>query len=111
MARKPKNLTIQKVNNSALTPLSYTVPTGTVTSASLVVTNQSTDITDVSIYINNTVDDFLLVTKKLAGGVGKSWRVLELSDEKLSAGYVVKVKSSKSQPINYFMSGSEITES
>lgn len=107
--RQPSNLSIKEINTTALTSLDYIVPANTVTTCSLVVTNNSGSINTVSIYVNDTISDHLLVTKKLASGLGKTWRVLELSDIKLNAGFELKIKLDSANTVNFNLSGSEIT--
>lgn len=111
MARLQKSLTIKTISSTDIEFLGYEVPKKTTTAPSLVVTNFSNSINTISIYINDTENDFLLAEKKIPSGIGKTWRVLELSDLKLNAGYKIKVQQSSSDPVNYFLSGSEITES
>jgi len=109
--RQIKNLSIKEINTTVITSLDYVVPANTVTACSLVVTNNSGAINTVSIYVNDSNKDHLLVTKKLASGVGKTWRVLELSDIKLNAGFELKIKLDSVNLVNFNLSGSEISES
>lgn len=111
MARKPKSAVIVKFVDAALHELDYDVPNGTVTTAFLNVTNLSNDINTISVYINDGSDDYLLKSYPVAAGIGKSWRVIELSDQKLNTGYKIKVKASNSGEMNYFLSVTEISES
>lgn len=110
MARTPKSLAIQTIASSALTALDYVVPTSTTTSASLVLTNGTANTLDISVYINNGADDFLLVNRKIPAGIGKDWRVIEVTDLKLSAGFSVKVQATTSDSFNAFLSGSEVID-
>ena len=109
MARSPKSATIEKFADAAFHTLDYVVPTNKTATAFLVVTNLTMNTNVISVYINNGIDDFLLKTQPLAAGVGKSWRVLELSDLKLNSGFSIKVKASNSSETNYFLSVSEIS--
>lgn len=109
MAREPKSLVITQLSAAGDNTLSYVVPAATVTSASLVLTNAASLINEVTVIINNGTSDFILARKKLPAGIGKSWRVLEMSDEKLSAGFFVKINLSASSPVNVFLSGNEFT--
>ena len=111
MARQPKSLSIKEINTTTITSLDYVVPSGVVTNASLVVTNNSGTINTVDVYVNDTVSDHLLVSKKIASGIGKTWRVLELSDIKLNTGFEIKIKLSSANLVNFYLSGSEISES
>ena len=110
MARFPKSLDIQKIASSDLVNLGYTVPKNTVTSATLIVTNASNNVIDVSVYINDTTDDFILTKKKIAAGIGKAWRVIEISDKKLGEGFTIKVQATTNDPYNVFLSGSEVID-
>ena len=111
MAREPKSLVVTQLSVAGDNSLSYVVPAATVTSASLVITNAAALINEVTVIINNGASDFVLSRKKLPAGIGKSWRVLEISDEKLSAGFFVKINLSVASPINVFLSGNEFTGS
>ena len=110
MAREPKSLVVTQIAAAGDNTLSYVVPAATVTSASLVITNVAPVINEVTVIINNGTSDFILARKKLPAGIGKSWRVLEMSDEKLSAGFFVKIGLSVSSAVNVFLSGNEFTE-
>lgn len=110
MARNPKSLAIQQIATTDLTAIAYTVPDDTVTSATLVLTNASTSIIEISIFINNGSGDFILDKVKLPGGVGKRERVISLSDVKQNPGFVIKVQATTSSAFNVFLSGSEVID-
>ena len=108
MSRTPKNAAILNNTTTSLVALDYTVPVNTVAAPSLVVTNNSSSINYIEIYITSDGVDYIIASKNLPGGSGKSWRVLELSDQKLNAGHKISVKQSDSSSVNYFLSVSEI---
>lgn len=111
MSRTPKNAVITELVTTDLTTLAYTIPPSTVTTAYLVVTNNSATTVEVEVYLYDGQDDYLLVSKKIPGGIGKTWRVFELSDQKLNTGQSIKVKQSTANSVNYFLSVSEISDS
>lgn len=111
MARKPKSVEIKQITTTSLTTFDYDVPANTVASPSLVITNAASTINTIKIFINDGEDDFLLVEKTIPAGIGKTWRVLEMSDQKLNTGYKIKIQPSSVTAINYFLSVSEISES
>lgn len=111
MARIPKSLAIQVISSTSLITLNYVVPPGNVTSATLVLTNTTSSIIDVTIFINNTVSDFIIDRVKIPGGSGKRKRITTLSDEKLNAGFLIKVQSTTTDAFNAFLSGSEVNVS
>ncbi|MGB0943139.1 MAG: hypothetical protein ACPGUE_12085 [Marinomonas sp.] len=110
MARTLKNADIQVISSTDLTELNYAVPSRSVATASLVITNLTINPLDIDVYINNGTNDYLLATNKIAGGDGKSWFVKELNLQKLNAGYKVKIQSSTTDSFNAFLSVSEISE-
>lgn len=110
MSRLPKTLAIGVTNSVSLETLDYIVPANTVTSASLVLTNQSSENVTMTIVINNGADDFVLVKKTIPGGNGKAVRVIELPDLKLSEDFQVKLQADKVAPVTHFLSGSEVTD-
>jgi len=111
MARTPKNLSIEKIESTGLITLDYIVPDKTVTTATLVLTNTTTLIIEVDIFINNTFSDFILDNVKIPAGAGKRKRIITLSDEKLNAGFLIKVQATTADAFNVFLSGSEISDS
>ena len=111
MSRAPLSATIQEVATTVITTLGYIVPANTVASPSMDITNLTTSINTISVYINNGNTDFLLVTKTIPAGIGKTWRVLELHDQKLNAGYAIKVQATTVNAFNVFLSVSEISDS
>lgn len=111
MARTPKNLSIEQVATTDLTTLDYVVPVSTVTTATLVLTNTTASIIDVTIFINDTVTDFVFDNVKIPAGIGKRKRIIALPDEKLNAGFLIKVQATTTGAFNAFLSGSEISDS
>jgi hypothetical protein len=109
MARTPLNASIEQIATTNLTTLSYTVPASTVSTPFLVLTNLTTNILDVSVYIDDGATNFLLVKGKIAGGIGKDWIVKELSTQKLNAGFAIKVQATTTDAFNAFLSVSEIS--
>jgi len=107
MARAPKNLATGTIDNTTIKEL-YEVPVDTVTSPELVLTNMSASPVDVDVTINDGSEDFLLVTARLVGGIGKRHRVPSISDVKLNQLFAVKIQLSAATPINFFLSGTEI---
>lgn len=111
MARVPKSLAIQAVSTTSLTTLNYIVPTDNVTTATLILTNTTSSIIDVTIFINNTVSDFIIDRVKIPAGSGKRKRITTIADEKLNAGFQIKVQSTTADTFNAFLSGSEVNVS
>ncbi len=110
MARTPKNASIEKIETAELITLDYLVPPSTVTTAFLVLSNLTANILDISVYINDSVSDFLLMSDKIPGGMGKTLHIKELSLEKLNAGFTIKVQSTTNDAFNAFLSVSEISD-
>tara|TARA_R110002012_G_scaffold294794_1_gene491091 strand:- start:133 stop:468 length:336 start_codon:yes stop_codon:yes gene_type:complete len=110
MARTPLNASIEQIATTSLTTLDYTVPASTVSTAFLVLTNASTSILDLSVYVNDGTTNFLLVRDKIAAGIGKDWIVKELPTQKLNAGFTIKVQSTTTDAFNAFLSVSEISD-
>jgi hypothetical protein len=106
--RTPKNADMQTIATTNLVALNYTVPVNTVSTAKLVLTNLASTTNAIEVYINDGLSDFLLAKNTLSAGNGKTWRVLELSDEKLNAGFSVKVKAAGASGYNAFLSVSEV---
>jgi len=109
MARTPKSLSIQTISSTNLITLAYIVPASTVTTATLVITNTSTSILEIDIYINNTVSDFLFEKIKIPAGFGKNKRVLAFTDEKLNQGFQIKLQATTNDEFNVFLSGVEVS--
>lgn len=110
MARELKSLGIINVQSIESQDFGYSVPSNTVTTPTLNITNRSSNAIELSVFINNGDEDYLLVKNKIAAGVGKTWRVIELHDQKLNAGFSVKVQCSTADEYNAFLSGSEISD-
>jgi hypothetical protein len=111
MARTPKNASIQEIATASLTTLNYEVPVSTASTAFLVLTNLTVSILDITVYINDGATDFLLVQEKIAGGIGKTWTVKELSTQKLNATFTIKVQATTATAFNAALSVSEISNS
>ena len=109
MARTPLNASIKQIATTTLTDLDYLVPASTVSTAFLVLTNNSTAILDISVYINDGSTNYLLVKDKIPAGLGRDWIVRELSTQKLNAGFSIKVQATTSSVFNAFLSVSEIS--
>lgn len=109
MPRTPKSLEIRQITSSGITTFSYVVPAATITSPNLVITNAAATINDITVIINDGTDDFTLAKRKLPAGIGKTWRVLEMSDQKLDTGFTIKLNLTDAGPVIYFLSGSEFT--
>lgn len=109
MPRILKSLEIKQISTTDLIEFDYVVPARTVTTPSLVITNVGASNNKISLYINDGSDDFLIATRSVPCGA-QTWRVAEMSDQKLNAGFKIKIQASESSPINYFLSGSEITD-
>ena len=110
MARTPKSAAIERIETTDLYTLDYTISPNVVSTPFLVLTNLTDNILDISIYMNDSEQDFLIVKKKIPAGSGKAWFVKELSLEKLNAGYKIKVQSTTANPFNSFLSVSEISD-
>lgn len=110
MARTPKSAAIERIETTDLFTLDYTINPNVVSTPFLVLTNLSNNILDISVYINDSEQDFLIVRNKIPAGSGKTWFVKELSLEKLNAGYKVKVQSATANPFNSFLSVSEVSD-
>ena len=108
MATIQQSLAVGTLATTTLTTL-FTADFGSNVSPTLVITNISAAKTTVSVFINNGTADFLLIKRTVPAGIGKTWRVLEMSDLKLNALFVVKIQLDSTDPINFFLSGSVIT--
>jgi len=75
----------------------------------LVITNASANRTKCNVYIQSGGVDRMLSEQTLPGGLGKSWRVLEMYDLRLASNYSVKLELPAGGTVNYFLSGIEIT--
>lgn len=109
MSRTPLSASIEQIATTDLTTLDYIVPLSTVSTPFLVITNTTVNALDISIYINNGTEDFLIVQNKIPGGIGKDWIVKELSTQKLNTGFTIKVQSTTINAFNAFLSVSEIS--
>lgn len=108
MARTPLNASIEQIATTDLTTLDYLVPASTVSTAFLVLTNLTTNILDIAVFINDGTTDFILVQDKIAGGIGKTWIIKELATQKLNAGFTVKVQATTTTAFNAALSVSEV---
>jgi len=108
MATIQQSLSIGTITDTTLTSI-FTVGANTTVAPALVLTNITANKTTVSVTINNGVTDFLLVKKAIPAGIGKTFRVLEMSDLKLNSSYVVKLQLDTTDAINFFLAGSIIT--
>jgi hypothetical protein len=109
MARSPLNLDARQIPTTALTEL-YLAPAGVVTSGlALVLTNTVATTNEISVFHDNGTTDFLIATRTLPGGSGKTWMVSEVSGLKLNAGDSIKVQSGTATAYNSNLSGSEVT--
>ena len=70
----------------------------------LVIANDGAAIAEVIVSIDDTANEVELDTKKIAGGVGKSWRVLSLADTRIGANDIINIDVI-SGSINYYLSG------
>ena len=109
MSRTPLNASIERIETDSRITLDYLVPANTVSTASLVLTNTTENILDISVYINDGSTDFILVKNKIAGGIGKEWIIKELPTQKLNTGFAVKVQATTADAFNAFLSVSEIS--
>ncbi len=109
MSRTPKSASIQEIATLDLVTLDYVVPSSTVATAFLVITNLSAIIIDISVYINDGSSDFLISQNKIPSGIGKTWIVKELTTQKLNNSFTVKVQSTTADSFNAFLSVSEIS--
>lgn len=108
MARSPLNLDTRQISTTTLTTL-YTAPAGIVASGlSLVVTNAVATANEISVYFNDGTTDYLLKTKTVPGGAGKTWIVAEVAGLKLNAGDAIKVQSGSATAYNVNLSGTEV---
>lgn len=109
MARLPVAVPPLAIATTDLTSLGYTVPANTVSTAFLVLTNASTSILDIDVFINDGTTDFIFCNVKVPAGVGKKKRVIALPDEKLGTGFSIKIQADSVSPFNAFLSISEIS--
>ena len=109
MARTPLNLDVRQISTTDLTEL-YLAPAGsTAAGLSLVITNASALQNSISVYHNNGTTDYLLATRALPGGIGKTWVVVEVAGLKINAGDSIKVQSTVASAYNSNLSGSEVS--
>lgn len=108
MSRVPQSLAIGQTTSVALQTL-FTVGNGEVVAPSLVLTNASSNVIDVSVFVNNGSADFLIESRKIPAGVGKNWQVFSLTSQKLNGGFIVKIQATTTDALNHHLSGSVIT--
>lgn len=108
MARTPLNLDTRQITTTTLTTL-YTAGAGKVASGlSLVITNAAATANTISVYFNDGTTDYLLRTRTVPAGTGKTWIVAEVSGLKLNAGDSIKVQSGSATAYNTNLSGTEV---
>lgn len=105
MARIPNNLAIGSIGTTSLTTI-FTA--STVTSLSLVITNNSSNSNEVDVYINDSTSDLLICSYKIPAGVGKTVIPKEIATQKINGNFSVKIQLSNASAVNYFLSGSVI---
>lgn len=109
MARQPLNLDSRQISTTDLTTL-YTAPAASVASGLfLVITNAAATANSISVYFNDGTTNFLLRTRSVPGGAGKTWAVAEVAGLKLNAGDSILVQSSSATAYNVNLSGTEVT--
>lgn len=74
----------------------------------LVVTNNSAVIVEVNIRVSDGTTTLELETRKIAAGIGKAWRVLSLSDLRISQNYSIEIEIDTGG-VDYHLSGIEFT--
>lgn len=110
MARTPVAVTPKTIASTSITNLGYTVPTSVISTAFLVLTNASSSILEIKVFINDGTTSFIFCTVKIPAGVGKKKRIIALPDEKLSAGMSIEVQATTTDTFNAFLSISEISD-
>ncbi len=110
MARTPVAVTPKTIATTDITDLGYTVPANTVSTAFLVLTNATSTILDINIFVSDGTTDFIFCNVKIPSGVGKKKRIVALSDEKLSTGFSIKVKATTTSTFNAFLAISEVID-
>lgn len=103
MATTQKRLSFGTVTGTALTHV-YTNGTDTV-HPYLVITNTLGAPVEAQVYIETGSVNRILDGDKIAGGNGKRWRVLSVSDLRLGAGDKVYLQLPGGGTVNYFLSG------
>lgn len=111
MARIPKAISPVTIRTTDIIDFGYTVPANTTATAFLVLTNASSAILSINIFVSDGLTDFIFCSVKIPAGVGKKKRIIALPDEKLGAGFSIKVKCSTIDTFNAFLSISEISNS
>lgn len=110
MARTPIAVAPQTISTTDITDLGYVVPDNTVSTPFLDLTNDSSSILDIDIFISDGTKDFIFCNVKIPAGVGKKKRIVALSDQKLGAGFSIKVKATTTSTFNAFLSVSEVID-
>ena len=70
----------------------------------LVISNALTTVSEVVVYVDDGTNDTRILRRKIAPGVGKSIRAIELSDTRLAANDSVSIEA-LGGTVDYFLSG------
>ena len=101
MSRSPKSAAIEKIETTDLFALGYVVPEDTVSTAFMVLTNTTDNILDVSVYINDGVEDFLLVRDKIPGQPGLFFAVHSIATD--SEGNIYTTETYEGKRVQKFV--------
>jgi hypothetical protein len=105
MARVPQSLA---TGTLSVTTLETIYNASSVTSVSLVLTNDSASSNEATVYINNGDTDLVLCKYKIPAGVGKTVTPKEVATQRINGNFSVKIQLSNASAVNYFLSGSVI---
>lgn len=110
MARTPIAVAPKTIATTDITDLGFPVPANTVSTPFLDLTNNSSSILDINIFISDGTTDFIFCNVKIPAGIGKKKRIVALSDQKLGAGFFIRVQATTTDSFNAFLSISEVID-
>ena len=105
MARTPQSISIGQTLTTAIQTI-YTGSAGDVLAPALVFTNTSASIIEISVFVNDGTTDFLIETRKIAGGLGNKWIVTSINTQKINPLDSIKFQASTATAVNHHLSGS-----
>ena len=105
MARATQSISIGQTTTTSLQTI-YTGGAGDVLSPALVFANASANKITVSVFVNDGTTDFLIETRTLPGGLGKSWIVSTINTQKINPLDSIKFQADTANALNHHLSGS-----
>lgn len=105
MARIPQSISFGQTATTAIQTI-YTGSAGDVLAPALVFTNASTNIIEISVFINDGTTDVLIEKRKIAGGIGNKWIVSSINTQKINPLDSIKFQANTANAVNHHLSGS-----